>query len=218
MMVCFLMAGSQPLADCEYNMFKILLIDRCHFTRAGFEAWLNHSGLFPGHFVVTGLNNLFLAREHILQWKPTLVIADLHGFRQDIHHLQQLSSLLIASETVPFILLQSGEELEMDDYLQQFPVWSSLEKHVALEQLAAVINDALTACASIGAPKAATPLLTRQEEKVLTLWMDGASNQKIASHLSINGKTVYTYKRNIRMKLHMDTRFSPFLSLQESES
>ncbi|HAS1111668.1 TPA: helix-turn-helix transcriptional regulator, partial [Enterobacter cloacae] len=31
-------------------MFKILLIDRCHFTRAGFEAWLNHSGLFPGHF------------------------------------------------------------------------------------------------------------------------------------------------------------------------
>jgi hypothetical protein len=40
-------------------MFKILLIDRCHFTRAGFEAWLNHSGLFPGHYVVTGLNNLF---------------------------------------------------------------------------------------------------------------------------------------------------------------
>ncbi|EOG8171705.1 helix-turn-helix transcriptional regulator, partial [Enterobacter hormaechei] len=24
-------------------MFKILLIDRCHFTRTGFEAWLNHS-------------------------------------------------------------------------------------------------------------------------------------------------------------------------------
>ena len=45
---------------------------------------------------------------------------------------------------------------------------------------------------------------------MLTLWMDGASNQKIATHLSINGKTVYTYKRNIRMKLHMDTRFSPF--------
>jgi DNA-binding CsgD family transcriptional regulator len=48
--------------------------------------------------------------------------------------------------------------------------------------------------------------------------MDGASNQKIASHLSINGKTVYTYKRNIRMKLHMDTRYSPFLSLQDAEN
>ena len=184
-------------------MFKILLIDRCHFTRTGFEAWLNHSGLFPGHFVVTGLNNLFLAREHILQWKPTLVIADLHGFRHDFHHFQQLSSLMIASETQPFILLQSGEEQDMTNYLTQFPVWASLLKNADLEEVAMVI---------------AAPLLTRQEEKVLTLWMDGASNQKIASHLSINGKTVYTYKRNIRMKLHMDTRYSPFLSLQEAEN
>src|SRR5690606_25417538 len=199
-------------------MFKILLIDRCHFTRTGFEAWLNHSDLFSGHFVVTGLNNLFLAREHILQWKPTLVIADLHGFRQDIHHFQQLSSLLIASETLPFILLQSGEAQDMSDYLAQFPVWSSLLKKTDLEALAGVINDALTSCASVEIPQAAAPLLTRQEEKVLNLWMDGASNQKIASHLSINGKTVYTYKRNIRMKLHMDTRFSPFLSLQEVEN
>ncbi|WP_163335247.1 helix-turn-helix domain-containing protein, partial [Enterobacter hormaechei] len=81
--------------------------------------------------------------------------------------------------------------------------------------LATVINDALTTRASVEIPAVAAPLLTRQEEKVLTLWMDGASNQKIATHLSINGKTVYTYKRNIRMKLHLDTRFSPFLSLQE---
>jgi DNA-binding NarL/FixJ family response regulator len=199
-------------------MFKILLIDRCHFTRTGFEAWLNHSGLFPDHFVVTGLNNLILAREHILQWKPTLVIADLHGFRQDIHHFQQLSTLLNASEAVPFILLQSGEEQGMSCYLAQFPVWSSLLKKAGLDELATVINDALTSRASIEIPRVAAPLLTPQEAKVLTLWMDGASNQKIASYLSINGKTVYTYKRNIRMKLHMDTRFSPFLSLQEAES
>ena len=199
-------------------MFKILLIDRCHFTRAGFEAWLNHSGLFPGHFVVTGLNNLILAREHILQWDPSVVIADLHSFMQDIHHFQQLSSLLNASEKVPFILLQSGEDKEMAGFLSQFPIWASLTKNAGLETLATVINDALTTRASVEIPAVAAPLLTRQEEKVLTLWMDGASNQKIATHLSINGKTVYTYKRNIRMKLHMDTRFSPFLSLQESEN
>jgi DNA-binding CsgD family transcriptional regulator len=79
-------------------------------------------------------------------------------------------------------------------------------KNASLEEVATVINDALISRASADRPTAA-PLLTRQEEKVLTLWMDGASNQKIAAHLSINGKTVYTYKRNIRMKLHMDTRF-----------
>lgn len=199
-------------------MFKILLIDRCHFTRAGFEAWLNHSGLLPGHYVVTGLNNLFLAREHILQWKPSLVIADLHGFRQDTPHFQQFSSLLNASEKLPFIMLQSGEDRDMTAWLENFPVWSSLMKNARLEELATVINDALISGSDTHRPTVATPLLTRQEEKVLTMWMDGASNQKIAAHLSINGKTVYTYKRNIRMKLHMDTRFSPFLSPQGTEN
>ena len=196
-------------------MFKILLIDRCHFTRSGFEAWLNHSGLFPGTFMVTGLNNLFLAREHILQWKPTLVIADLNSFMQDMSDIQQLSSLLIASETRPFILLQSDINLDMSGYIKQFPLWASLCKSTSLDTLARVINDALSTCASYEIPQIATPLLTRQEEKVLALWMEGTSNQNIAGKLSINSKTVYTYKRNIRMKLHMDTRFSPFLTLQE---
>lgn len=199
-------------------MFKILLIDRCHFTRTGFEAWINHSGLFPATFKVTGLNNLFLAREHILQWKPTLVIADLNSFTRDMNHIEQLSSLLIASETIPFILLQSGEKKEMASYLKQFPLRALLYKNTHLDKLASVINDALASYASFELPQVATPLLTRQEEKVLTLWLEGASNQKIANKLSINGKTVYTYKRNIRMKLHMDTRFSPFLTLQEVES
>lgn len=165
--------------------------------------------------MVTGLNNLFLAREHVLQWKPTLVIADLNSFMQDMSDIQQLSSLLIASETRPFILLQSNINQDMSGYSKQFPLWASLCKSTSLDTLARVINDALSTCASYEIPQIATPLLTRQEEKVLALWMEGASNQNIAGKLSINSKTVYTYKRNIRMKLHMDTRFSPFLTLQE---
>lgn len=194
-------------------MFKILLIDRCHYTRMGLEMWINHSGLFPSPVLVTGLNNLFLAREHILQWKPTLVIADLQGFTSDIQHIQQLSSLMSASETVPFVLLQSDEQPETSAFMNTFPLWASLAKKTSLEVLAQTINEVLASQEISESAVVATPLLTRQEEKVLTLWMDGASNQKIASKLSIHGKTVYTYKRNIRMKLHMDTRYSPFLSL-----
>ncbi|MEG1211114.1 MAG: LuxR C-terminal-related transcriptional regulator [Leclercia sp.] len=197
-------------------MYKILLIDRCHYTRMGLEMWISHSGLFPSHVLVTGLNNLYLAREHILQWKPTLVIADLQGFTPDIQHVEQLSSLVSASKTVPFISLHSDDIPEMSAFMNTFPVWASLFKNTSLQELALVINEALTSQATCEGKCVATPLLTRQEEKVLTLWMDGASNQNIASKLSIHGKTVYTYKRNIRMKLHMDTRYSPFLSLNES--
>ncbi|URN99645.1 LuxR C-terminal-related transcriptional regulator [Leclercia adecarboxylata] len=191
-------------------MFKILLIDRCHYTRMGLEMWINHSGLFPSPVLVTGLNNLFLAREHILQWKPALVIADFQGFTADT---QQFSSVMNASETVPFILLHSDEPPDMTAFTGTFALGPSLPKTTPLKALAKVINETLAAQECNESGPAATTLLTRQEEKVLTLWMDGASNQKIASKLSIHGKTVYTYKRNIRMKLHMDTRYSPFLSL-----
>lgn len=64
-------------------MLKILVIDRCHFTRTGMEAWLNHTDVLSSSLLVSGMNNLILAKEHILQWKPHLVIADLYGFLND---------------------------------------------------------------------------------------------------------------------------------------
>lgn len=197
-------------------MFKILLIDRCYYTRMGLEAWLNHSGLFPCSLRVTSLNNLYLAKEHILQWKPALVIADLQGFKSEMQHIAQIASLVSASENVPFISLHSAEMPELVLLRDKFPIWASLFKNAPLEELAQVINEALTSQATCEPAHSVAPLLTRQEEKVLSLWMEGASNQLIASKLSIHGKTVYTYKRNIRMKLHMDTRYSPFLSRPES--
>lgn len=198
-------------------MFKILLIDRCYFTRTGLESWLNQAGLFPGPLLVTGLNNLMLAKEHALLWQPDLVIADLYGFAGELHHVQQLSSVLQAcSERSQLLLLQSGNDAQMESYCLQFPVWARLAKHTPLNELAESIDSALMSRPAWVEPQVATPLLTRQEEKVLSLWMDGANNHNIATRLGINGKTVYTYKRNIRMKLGMGNRFSPFLSLPES--
>jgi len=88
-----------------------------------------------------------------------------------------------------------------------------LTKHTTLNTLSHTIQEALQVRPALEIAKNATPLLTPQEEKVLSMWMDGVSNNAIAAALSIHGKTVYTYKRNIRMKLHLGNRFSPFLSL-----
>ncbi|MDI4740339.1 hypothetical protein MJN54_34695, partial [Salmonella enterica subsp. enterica serovar Kentucky] len=42
-------------------------------TRTGMEAWLNHTDVLSSSLLVSGMNNLILAKEHILQWKPHLV-------------------------------------------------------------------------------------------------------------------------------------------------
>ena len=199
------------------NMYKILVIDRCCFTRTGMETWLNQTDLFPASFLVTALNNLTLAKEHIVQWQPDLVIADLYGFRTEIQHVQQLTSLFsVCGERNQVLLLESGEDAQLTAFCAQFTVQATLMKTEPLEKLAKTIDTMLLSQPTRSVPRIATPLLTKQEEKVLTLWLEGNSNKTIASNLSINGKTVYTYKRNIRMKLGMGNRFTPFLSLPES--
>ncbi|WP_039055653.1 LuxR C-terminal-related transcriptional regulator [Enterobacter sp. Bisph1] len=197
-------------------MFKILLIDRCNFTRSGMETWLNQTPLFSTSFLITALHNLMLAKEHIVQWQPDLVIADLHGFKNEIHHIQQLASFFsVCRESTQVMLLESGEDAQLSQFYAQFSINATLQKTESLDVLAQAIDAMILARPHLALPRIVTPLLTRQEEKVLTLWMEGTNNQTIARKLCINSKTVYTYKRNIRMKLGMGNRFTPFLSLPE---
>ncbi|EBI7044997.1 helix-turn-helix transcriptional regulator [Salmonella enterica] len=185
-------------------MLKILVIDRCHFTRTGMEAWLNHTDVLSSSLLVSGMNNLILAKEHILQWKPHLVIADLYGFLNDALPAQPINAFFAACGMTPLVLLQSGD----------VPYRSHYASHAVLSN-AQRIKGALCTHPLQEAPESATPLLSPQEEKVLAMWTEGTSNKEIAYALGIHGKTVYTYKRNIRMKLHMDNRYSPFLTLPE---
>lgn len=217
MMNGFLKSGSRlPSSECEKFMLKILVIDRCYYTRAGIEALLNHSGMFNSSFLVSGINNLLLAKEHILQWKPHLVIADLYSFLSDVHSSPPIAPFFMSCGVIPLILLQSGERQHSPGDPHHPVVHSTLSKHITLNELSRTIQDALQVRPDVpDTSKNATPLLTPQEEKVLSMWMDGIGNNAIAAALGIHSKTVYTYKRNIRMKLHLGNRFSPFLSLPE---
>lgn len=177
----------------------------------GMEAWLNHTDVLSSSLLVSGMNNLILAKEHILQWKPHLVIADLYGFLNDALPEQPINAFFAACRMTPLVLLQSGNM----PYRPQYASHAVLSKHTPLHELAQRIKGALYTHPLQEAPESATPLLSPQEEKVLAMWTEGTSNKEIAYALGIHGKTVYTYKRNIRMKLHMDNRYSPFLMLPE---
>ncbi|EBR9970356.1 helix-turn-helix transcriptional regulator, partial [Salmonella enterica subsp. enterica serovar Enteritidis] len=113
-------------------MLKILVIDRCHFTRTGMEAWLNHTDVLSSSLLVSGMNNLILAKEHILQWKPHLVIADLYGFLNDALPEQPINAFFAACRMTPLVLLQSGNM----PYRPQYASHAVLSKHTPLHELA----------------------------------------------------------------------------------
>ena len=191
-------------------MYKILIIDRCQFSRHGLEKWLTQGHTFTSPVMVTSLNSLLLAREHIEHWQPSLVIADLSGFQDDPSQTQLITSIFAAcGERSQVILLQYRPTR---NYTHHAAVLVTLSKKPQLQPITNMIESALSSRPWLNYTHTISPLLTRQEEKVLSLWLEGVSNPLIAGMLSISGKTVYTYKRNIRLKLRMDNRFSPFLS------
>jgi DNA-binding CsgD family transcriptional regulator len=186
-------------------MYKILIIDRCCFTRLGLEKWLQQVNGGSLSFLVTHLNSLLLAKAHVESWQPHLVIADFADFQHDLKQSHFLPALLAVCEQRTRLIRLQNEPFVFKN------VGDAIPKKAPLETLSRRIIEILHSGPAINPTRTVMPLLTRQEEKVLSLWMEGASNQAIASEMQINGKTVYTYKRNIRMKLKVENRFSPFI-------
>lgn len=190
-------------------MYKILIIDRCCFSRLGLEKRLQQVMGGSSSFLVTHLNSLLLAKAHVESWLPHLVIADFTLFQHDLQQSHFLPALLAACE-------QRTRLIRLQDQPFIFKhVGETLSKKAPLETLACHIMAVLQSGPMVNPARVVMPLLTRQEEKVLTLWMEGASNQTIANEMQISGKTVYTYKRNIRIKLKVENRFSPFIRSSE---
>lgn len=187
-------------------MYKILIIDRCYFSRLGLETWLQQTAEMPPCFI-TSLNGLWLAKAHIERWQPHLVIADLSHFLSDPQQSAFIPPFLALCEQRSRLMLLQAVSLPPP----VTGIFSLNSKRLSLQALGKTTRSALRGGAVTTPCLTVSALLTRQEEKVIALWMEGASNQGIAREMNINDKTVYTHKRNIRRKLRMDNRYSPFL-------
>jgi DNA-binding NarL/FixJ family response regulator len=193
-------------------MHKILLVDRCHYSRQGFKNWLSHNSALS----LSETDNLLLAREQIIQNRPNLVIADFTSFASSLHNIQQLSSIYSAcGASIRLMLLNSSRHEKIEEYCVSQGSGTIYNKSIPLPELYAAIQKQLIIRPPFHSEKQYTvPLLTLREERILKLWTDEANNDFIARKMGISTKTVYTYKRNIRMKLGVNNRFSLFIEQQ----
>ncbi len=90
-------------------MFKVLLIDRCYFSRFGLKLWLEKSADLSVNFYVVETDNLLFAREHILKHQPNIVLADFHGFISELHNLHQLSSIASACGNITRLIVMQSQ-------------------------------------------------------------------------------------------------------------
>ena len=188
-------------------MPKILVIDRCILSRTGLAHLVSGSAL---NVEIVQTDDLLRAREYMKE-KPDVVIADFYGFLHDLHHIDQLSSIFAASSSkTRFILLPAVKSVLLENYCATQNVWFNADKSCSLAALNEALQNALTLSHAKTDSRHIASLLTLREEQILQLWKKGDSNESIAEHMQITVKTVYTYKRNIRMKLGADNRFTLF--------
>ncbi len=195
-------------------MFSVLLVDRCYFSRFGLKSLVMSSGDLSVNFNIVDTDNLLFAREYILRHQPNIVMADFHGFLKEIHHVQQLASISLACGSSSRLILQQSDHTppELGALHDAMGAWKILDKNNSLENIKEILQESLFSRPPFGLQRDLTPLLTLREEKILALWEHETSNENIASQMGISVKTVYTYKRNIRMKLGVNNRLALFLT------
>ncbi|MCT4703016.1 LuxR C-terminal-related transcriptional regulator [Enterobacteriaceae bacterium H20N1] len=149
-----------------------------------------------------------------MQWQPNMVIADFSGFSSILHNVQQLSAIYSAcGKSTRLLVMQSGDHPQIEEYCQKQGTQEIFSKSLPLHDVNSLIEKTLNSRPPFRYRQQHTAsLLTLREERVLKLWTEAASNEMIAKVMGISPKTVYTYKRNIRMKLGADNRFSLFLA------
>lgn len=196
-------------------MYKILIVDRCFFSRSGLKTWLSQT-IFPaGDLVVNEADSLSLATEIASLWQPQLIIADFSSFMTTLNPcIQPVGVDHTQADRVQTILLQSNHHSHTGRADTHHASICILDKSISLAALQDIVRHKIALSSEIKSKKAYTAaLLTEREERILKLWREEAHNSLIAKVMGISTKTVYTYKRNIRVKLGANNRLSLFRSL-----
>ena len=195
-------------------MYKILVVDKCCFSRFGLKSWLSE-GELGEKSLITEADNLQLAREMMMTWQPNLIIADFTSFLTTLKNIRQLSIIHeTRAENTSIILLKSNHHSHIGDGSKNRGNVHILDKSIPLNELETIIAKNIILPAENKTKKRALiPPLTLREERILKLWKDEVHNAYIARLMGISIKTVYTYKRNIRVKLGAENRLSLFMNM-----
>lgn len=199
-------------------MKKIVLIDPCKYSRSGIVELINQKMELCSRVSIAQTDNLAIASAQIQQWQPELVIADLYPYLIEAQSTNALSAILHASPASRLLLYITHPSKFLSEYFYQRGAWRIISKNGALEKLEPLIEQALFSEATTTDNHRQhrhrpAPLLSPKEECVLNYWMEGMPTVQIANILKIRTKTVYTHKRNIRIKLGADNRLSLYLAL-----
>jgi two-component system, NarL family, response regulator LiaR len=195
------------------HMIRVLLVDDHNVVRSGLATFLRaYDDLELVGEAKNGLEAVRLCREK----SPDVILMDL--MMPEMDGIAATRAILAESPQVKIIAMTSFEEEQLVQGVLAAGAISYLIKNVTSDELARAIRDAASGRSTLS-PEAARVLiqatrpvkqplfdLTEREREVLSLVVEGQSNQQIADNLVISITTVKAHMSNILSKLQVSSR------------
>jgi NarL family two-component system response regulator LiaR len=195
------------------QVIRVMLADDHNVVRSGFATFLKAYDDFElvGE-AKNGLEAVNLCRQQV----PDVILMDL--IMPEMDGIAATKAILADYPQVKIIAMTSFEDEQLVQGVLAAGAISYLIKNVTSDELAKAIRDAVSGRSTLS-PEAAKVLiqstrpakqplfdLTDREQEVLTLVVQGQSNQQIADTLVISITTVKAHISNILSKLQVSSR------------
>ncbi len=195
------------------HTIRVLLVDDHNVVRSGLATFLRaYDDLELVGEAKNGLEAVSLCR----QVKPDVILMDL--MMPEMDGIAATRAILADSPDIKIIAMTSFEEEQLVHGVLAAGAISYLLKNVASEELSKAIRDAVSGRSTLS-PEAARVLvqatrpttqpssgLTEREREVLSLVVQGRSNQQIADALVVSLATVKAHISSILGKLQVSSR------------
>ena len=196
-----------------FQTIHVMLVDDHNVVRSGLATFLRaYEDLDLVGEAKNGLEALNLCRRK----QPDVILMDL--MMPEMDGIEATRAILAEYPEIKIIAMTSFEDEQLVQGVLAAGAISYLLKNVTSDELSKAIRDAVSGKSTLS-PEAATALihathpteqslsdLTEREREVLSLVVQGQSNQKIADALVISIATVKAHISNILSKLQVSSR------------
>ncbi|OAT46005.1 putative LuxR family regulatory protein [Proteus hauseri ATCC 700826] len=187
---------------------KVLIIDRCYFTRNGIRHFLSQKS--SKHDIIDTAS-IEIANSYITDSMPDIIFINLTKYCRETSHCEQLQYFFLSTKQCRLYLYIDANYPD-----KERPIALTNNCFILPKRILSWVLDKtllLTSRNQVVFPTykhSLCSIFSMQEQKIINYWMNELPNHQIAKKLKISNSTVYSHKRHITEKINVKNRIELF--------
>ncbi|MEQ4922454.1 LuxR C-terminal-related transcriptional regulator [Proteus hauseri] len=187
---------------------KVLIIDKCYFTRNGIRCFLSQKNSKHEIIDTSSIKN---ANNYINSSMPDIIFINLTKYCRETSHCEHLQYFFLSTKQCRLYLYIDANYPD-----KERPIALTNNCFILPKRILSWVLDKtslLTSRSQVVFPTynhSLCSIFSTQEQKIINYWMNELPNHQIAKKLKISNSTVYSHKRHITEKINVKNRIELF--------